>query len=37
MRFEESLLVVADMVEICWCFDDKLQIYVNFFTLLGWF
>jgi len=34
MCFEESLLVVADMVELCWCFDDKLLIYVNFMLYL---
>jgi hypothetical protein len=34
MCFEESLLVVDDMVEIYWCFDDKLVIYVNFLLYL---
>jgi hypothetical protein len=34
MCFEESFLVVADMVELCWCFDDKLLIYVNFILYL---
>jgi len=33
--FEESLLVVADKVEIFWCFDDKLLIYVNFLLYLN--
>jgi len=37
MCFGKSLLVVADMVEIFWCFDGKLLIYVNFILYLdGW-
>jgi hypothetical protein len=37
MCFEKSLLVVAYVVEICWCCDDKLLIYVNFILyLVGW-